>query len=130
MLPLTGCSTVGTMVSKSEGFELTDSLVLRTKPSDFVAATEAAGQSVGYRVSGVDRAKNQVIFSNNSSMATSVLIGKIKLFRMEVTLGGDGRTVAIMVNASGNFGSANREKLEKQVADFKAALIQRLGGVK
>lgn len=123
LLPLSGCGSIGSIVSKSENFEIADSVVLRSRSRDFVAAVEAAGQSVGYRVSGLDRANNKVTFSNNSSLATGVLIGKTKLFRMEVTLGGDGRTVGILIYAGGNFGSANREKLEKQVADFKAALV-------
>lgn len=120
---LSGCATVGTMVSKSEHFEITDSVVLRARPRDFVAAVEAVAEAQGYRVSGLDRANNKVTLSSNSSMATSVLIGKVKLFRMDVTLGGDGRTVNIVVYAGGNFGSADRGKVEKRVADFKVALV-------
>lgn len=128
LLPLAGCSTVGIMASKSEEYELADSLVLSARPNNFVNAVEAAGQSLGYRVSGIDRASNKVLFTNHSSTATGILIGKFRQFRMEVTLNEDGRSVAIAVNASGNFGSANRESLETQVADFKAALLQRFDG--
>ena len=122
-LALSACGTIGTMVSKSEQFEIADSVVLRSRPRDFMAAVEAAGQAQGYKVSGLDRANNKVSLSNNSSIATGVLIGKVKLFRMDVSLGGDGRTVNIVVNAHGNFGSADREKVEKRVADFKTALV-------
>jgi hypothetical protein len=127
LLPLSGCGTVGTLVSKNENFEITDSVVLRSRPRDFVAAVEAAAQAQGYKVSGLDRANNKVVLSNNSSMATTVLIGKVKLFRMEVMLGGDGRTVNIAVFAGGNFKTADREKVEKQVADFKAVMVAQAG---
>lgn len=123
LLPLSGCGSVGSLVSKSEQFEIADSVVLPARPRDFMAAAETAGQSVGYRVSGLDRANNKVTFTNHSSVAIGVLIGKAKRFQMDAALGGDGRTVKIAVFAAGNFGSADRVEIEKQVADFKAALI-------
>ncbi len=123
LLPLSGCGSIGTLVSKSEQFEITDSVVLRSRPRDFVASVEAAAQLLKYDVSGLDRAKNKVTLTDNSSIATGVLIGKSNLFRMEVTLGADSRTVNIMVSAFGNFGTSDRVKVEKRVADFKAALV-------
>ncbi|MBP6379099.1 MAG: hypothetical protein KA312_01645 [Sphingorhabdus sp.] len=123
LLPLSGCATVGMIASKSEEFELADSVTLRARPRDFVAAVEAAGKSLKYDVAGLDRANNKITLSDNSSLATGILIGKTKQFRMEVSLGSDGRTANIMAYAMGNFGSGDREKVEKRIADFKAALI-------
>ena len=127
LLPLSGCGSIGTIVSKNESFEVVDSVLLRSRPRDFVGSVEAVAQSLKYDVSGLDRANNKVTLSDNSSMATTVLIGKVKLFRMEVTLGGDGRTVNITVYSSGNFNTADRQKIEKRVADFKAALVAQAG---
>lgn len=127
LFPLTGCGTVGTLVSKTEQFEVTDSVVLRAKPRDFVAAVEAVGQSLGYKVSGLDRASNKVTLSTSSSLATGVLIGKVKNFSMTATLGADGRTVAITAYSIGNFKTADRENVEKRIADFKTALVSQAG---
>jgi uncharacterized protein YceK len=130
LLSLSGCGSIGSIVSKSETFQVTDSMTLRSRPRDFVGAVEAVAKSLKYDISGLDRANNKVTLSDSSSLATGVLIGKTKQFRMEVALGGDGRTVGITVYAMGNFGSADREKVEKHVADFKAALAAQTGGAR
>jgi uncharacterized protein YceK len=130
LLTLSGCGSIGSIVSKSETFQVTDSMTLRSRPRDFVGAVEAAAKSLKYDIAGLDRANNKVTLSDSSSLATGVLIGKTKQFRMEVALGGDGRTVGITVYAMGNFGSADREKVEKRVADFKAALAAQTGGAR
>lgn len=124
-LSLSGCAAA--IGGRIQTFQTTDTIALQSRPRDFVAAVEKVGSALGYDVTGIDRAKNQVTLGSSPSMLTSLAIGKYGTFSMQATLEPNGRTVSVFTYAGGNYKQGEREKVEKRVADFKAALTRELG---
>jgi hypothetical protein len=123
-LLLSGCAAA--IGGKIQNFHMTQSMNLRSPPRDFVARVEKVGVSLGYDVTGIDRAKNQITLGTSPSMLTSLAIGKYGTFSMQVTLEPGGRTVSMLTSAGGNYKMGDREKVEKRVADFQDALTREL----
>lgn len=124
-LSLSACAA--TIGGRVENFHTTDTIALASRPGDFVGAVERAGQSLGWRVQGIDRANNQVTVGTTASMLSSVAIGRYGTFSLTATLGSDGRTVAVQAMAGGNYGEGGQERVEGRVREFKAALTRELG---
>jgi hypothetical protein len=125
-LSLSGCAAA--IGGKIQTFQTTDTIALQSRPRDFVAAVEKVGTSLGYDVTGIDRAKNQVTLGTSPSMLTSLAIGKYGTFSMQATLEPNGRTVSLFTYAGGNYKQGERAKVDARVADFKTALMRELGG--
>lgn len=126
---VSGCTPPGMiigMTSKMKENVTSDTLTLRSRPADFVGGASAAGEMLKYDVAGIDRAKNIVRFTQKTSMVESTLIGPNRHVSLEVSLGADGRTVALQMVFVGNMGSAAQEKVNERMEKFKAALLDQL----
>lgn len=123
-LSLAGCAAA--IGGRIQTFNTTDTIALQSRPRDFVATIEKVGAALGYDVIGIDRAQNQVTLGSSPSMLTSLAIGKFGTFSMQATLEPNGRTVSVFTTAGGNYKQGEREKVEKRVAEFKAALTREL----
>jgi hypothetical protein len=126
-LSLSACAA--TIGGKIENFHTTDSMNIQSRPRDFIGSVEKVGKALGYDVTGLDRSRNHVTLGASPSLFTSMLIGKYGTFSMEVTLDPNGRTIALVTSAGGNYNIGDREKVEARVGEFKAALARELGGV-
>lgn len=125
-LSLSGCAAA--IGGKLQTFHTTDTISLQSRPRDFVGAVEKVGTALGYDVIGIDRAQNQITLGSSPNMLTSLAIGKVGTFSMQVTLEPNGRAVSVFTTAGGNYKMGDREKVEKRVADFKTALTRELAG--
>lgn len=126
---VSGCTPPGMiigMTSKMKENVTSDTLVLPSRPRDFVGGASAAGESLKYDVAGVDRANSAVRFTQKTSMIESTLIGPNRSISLEVSLGADGRTVSLQMIFIGNMGSAAQDKVNERMEKFKAALLEGL----
>lgn len=126
VLSLSACTNVGLIASPSEQFSTSESFRLKASPPNFVDTVIEVGQGLEYKYSGVDRSKNLVRLTDNASIGIGVLIGKTSNINLEVRLEPDGHTVAIQLDAFGNFKTANHEKINQRLSELKAALQARL----
>ena len=122
---LPGCTPPGTFVSLASSPKQNvtrQTLVLKQQATNFVNVVSEVGDSLGYDLAGTDRAKNQVRLTHNTSMLTSVFVGKTETVELIVTLNQDGRSIDLELGVVGNLKTASQEKVEKRLSDFKAAL--------
>ena len=123
-LSLSGCAAA--IGGKLQTFNTTDAIALQSRPRDFVGTVEKVGAALDYDVIGIDRAHNQITLGSSPSMLTSLAIGKVGTFSMQVTLEPNGRTVSVFTTAGGNYKQGERAKVDARVADFKTALTREL----
>jgi len=102
-----------------------DQMVLPKRPSNFIDDTIAVGEALDYRLSGTNRSDNSVRFGVNGSMLKGVFLGVTKNISLTVTLQGDGRTVKFQYVAVGNWSTAKQETVDKELAEFKAAMTDK-----
>ena len=100
-------------------------MVLPKRPGNFIDDTIAVGESLDYRLSGTNRSDNSVRFGVNGSMLKGVFLGVTKNISLTVTLQGDGRTVKFQYVAVGNWSTAKQETVDKELAEFKAAMTDK-----
>ncbi len=121
-LSLSGCTSVGMLVSPQREFTTTQTMQLRARPANFVDTVVEVGQSLDYKYSGVDRAKNKVKLTDHSTAGIGVLIGKVSRLELNISLSPNGRTVNFEIAAAGNYSTSNQEKIEARLQQLKDAL--------
>lgn len=125
-ISLSACGTIGTLASSPEQFKTTETMQLTRAPAHFVDGVIRAGTSLGYKYTGGNREKNQVILLNNSGFASEILIGKIQKVQVQVSLGSDNRTVTFDLETYGNFSTSKQDRIERRLSDLKTAITNNI----
>jgi hypothetical protein len=104
-----------------------ETIQLTRAPTNFVDTAQEVGRSLGYRIAGIDRAKNSVSLSDSMLGGVgSYVTGKMKGVTITLTLLPGGREIAFDYVGFGNMGSVNQTKANQKLAQLKAALQDRL----
>jgi len=123
-LALSACA-VG-LYSNQNSYDTSQTMALRRPATSFVEVASEVGRSLGYKVSGVDPRGQSVRFSANSSMASTLLIGKMKTLNVTAALQPGGREVKLSIMMAGNMGSTSQAKATRILDEFREALEARL----
>ena len=108
-------------------YTTSETMQLARAPANFVDSVQEVGRSLGYRIGGMDRAKNSVTLSDGTIGGVgSYVTGKMKGVTITLTLLPGGKEVAFDYTGFGNMGSVNQSKANEKLARLKAALQDRL----
>ena len=119
---MTGCGVIGGF-SKIETFNGKDSLKLDVPRQDILDVISAVGKSLNYKISYLDRERNIIGLTNESSQAAAGLIGSANMSRLTITVKNEGRILDIDVLVGGNFGKGGEDRGTAVVTEFKDKLL-------
>lgn len=118
---------MGAIISKTQTYTESDSLVLQTPRPDILDVAVKVGKAMGYDVSGRDRQKNMITLQINPNMLAGMLIGKITISNIYVTSEENGRRLGIRIQNGGNMGTGSEEATVNILKEFKAKILQEVG---
>lgn len=122
---LSGCSEA-MLFSKYETFNGTDAMEIASPRSDILNVIAEVGKSLGYAVSSLDKNNRTIALSSQSSMLTTMAIGKVSGATITAQVQKAGRRLDLDVQVTGNFGSGGQDKADKLLENFKQALNAKL----
>lgn len=125
LLGVTGCGEVGTFASPNQSAADQHTITLShalSPATSFVDGAISVGKELGYQVGDVNRRTNEVLFTRQTNLGLSVLIGKTDITTVRVRLRADRHAIDIAVNMTGNFNEANQAAVAKIISDFGTSL--------
>ncbi|MCX6787306.1 MAG: hypothetical protein NTY93_02140 [Candidatus Kaiserbacteria bacterium] len=96
--------------------------------STFPDGAIAAGKTLGFEVSSVNRNTNEIGLSKKTSLILRSATGKQVSTSVQLALQSDEQTINITVTTEGNFGNATQENVAKIIDDFKKELSRQFPG--
>lgn len=120
-----GCG-FGHMVSKTEQFSSHESIMLNSDRSDVFDIIAEVGESIGYKVSGIDKQNKKISLTSQSSTASVGLLGSAYYHIITFTVKSEDKLIDMYISLSGNFSSANKKEADKLYEEFKTKISERL----
>jgi hypothetical protein len=123
---LTGCGSVGMIASPATTFQMTDQLKLKTISPDILNKITAAGKSLGYSVSLINRQSGNITLHKSTNMLATVAVGTMSDGQLALPV--DNSTPALNINLTviGNFGASSEEAADKIMREFEDELTKQL----
>jgi hypothetical protein len=123
-LSLSACGVGALTPVKS--YSTSESLTLGRPAVNFFDAAQEVGRSLGYRVAGIDRARNTVTLSTGAiGGIQSMTIGKMTTTSITLTLSAGGREITMDFMGTGNMGTVGQKRANERLAQLKTALLSR-----
>lgn len=119
-----GCG-FGHMVSKTERFSSHESIMLNSDRSDILDIIAEVGESIGYKLSEIDKQNKQVSLISQSSTG-NLLIGSAHYNKITFTVKSEDKLIDMNILLQGNFSSASKEEADKLYEEFKTKISERL----
>ncbi|OGS01384.1 MAG: hypothetical protein A3G41_06135 [Elusimicrobia bacterium RIFCSPLOWO2_12_FULL_59_9] len=123
---LSGCGTYVMMGSKTQSYQGRYTLDLPRPRADIMDRIAKAGESMGYRISGMDEANRSIKLASETSFGTTYLIGKMNRSTLTIKVGEEGKLLDIDIYLFGNLGSGRKEAADELFEKFKSQLLKRL----
>jgi hypothetical protein len=120
---MTGCGTVGILISDSETFIISDQINLKATKEDILDIVADVGRSMDFKVKEIDRRAKTISITTQSSLFRGVMIGSSSTADITVILGDN---IEIKVITSGNFGAGGQKAAEELLQKFKEKLLEKL----
>lgn len=123
-LGLSACGVGALTPVKS--YSTSESLALGRPAVNFFDVAQEVGRSLGYRVAGIDRARNTVTLSTGAMGGIqSMTIGKMTSTTIILTLSAGGRGITMDFMGTGNMGTVGQKRANARLAQLKTVLLSR-----
>ena len=123
---LTGCGSVGMMVSPTKTYSGYETISLARTVPDYLNKAADVGTSLGYSVSRLNRSEHSIGFSKDAGLFVGVMIGKIERADVGLTFKNNGAVVEIEVHVMGNFDRGGQDTATTILNEFKSRLTRML----
>lgn len=122
-----GCA-VG-LLSTTKTFTGHYSIVLKESKDDILDIIANVGKSMEYEVSSIDKQNNSIGLTDQTSRATTALIGKTSRSTINFSIKKNLKIIDTRITLVGNFDYANQENADKIIEEFKIKLYEKLNTV-
>lgn len=128
ILIITGCfGGFGQAFSPRSSFSLRDSMLLQNPFPNTLEVIAEVGESLGYRVTALDKEAGSISLLAGSGFFEHAMIGKMNAIIITVHSKEEGKRLEYVVSVSGNFGTGGQEQAMKVINEFKAKLLEKVG---